>query len=69
MSDHQLNLPWSFDGRTIVDCTGVPVAVVLDYTSLRKTDSDGSKTYNTSEYAGPIRAKAVVEAINAMVQP
>jgi hypothetical protein len=63
MSEHQLNLPWRAEGRTIYDSTGVPVAVTLDYTSVRKVHSDG-KTFNTSEYAGPLRADAICSAMN-----
>lgn len=69
MSTHSLNLPWSFDGRTIRDSAGIPVAVALGYTSIRKVDDDGSITYNTSEYAGGIRVQAIVDAMNAMEQP
>lgn len=64
MSEHQLNLPWRFEGRTLYDCTGVPVAVTLDYTSVRKMDPEGT-TYNTSEYAGPLRADAICAALAA----
>jgi hypothetical protein len=65
MSDHQLNLPWRVaeNGRTIYDSAGIPIAVTLDYTSVRSRDADGT-TYNTSEYAGPIRAEAICRAIN-----
>lgn len=63
MSDHQLNLPWRVEGRTIYDSIGVPVAVTLDYTSVRKVHADG-KTFNTSEYAGPLRADAICHAMN-----
>ena len=68
MSEHQLNLPWRRDGRTIFDSLGVPVAVTLDYTSVRQINEDG-KTYNTSEYAGPIRADAICDALNARSAP
>lgn len=66
MSEHKPNLPWTFDGRTIRDCTGVPVAVALNYTSVRSVDEeDGSVTYNTSENAGAIRVQMIIDAINA----
>lgn len=65
MSEHKKNLPWSFDGRTIRDCEGVPVAVALSYTSVRSVDEDGAVTYNTSENAGHIRVQMIVDAINA----
>jgi hypothetical protein len=65
MGDHQLNLPWRAEGQTLFDSTGVPVAVVLNYTSIRRADSDGT-VYNTSEYAGPLRAVAVCTAMNAI---
>ena len=61
--EHQFNLPWTFDGRTIYDGKGTPVAVALDYTSVRKVHADG-KTYNTSEYAGLIRAETICRAVN-----
>jgi hypothetical protein len=63
VSEHQLNLPWRFDGRTIVDSAGIPVAVTLDYTSVRAQHDDGT-SYNTSEYAGIIRAEAICQAVN-----
>lgn len=63
MTQHCLNLPWRIEGRTLFDSTGVPVAVVLDYTSVRRIDSDGT-LYNTSEYASAIRAEAICAAIN-----
>lgn len=65
MSSHQLNLPWRVaeNGRTIVDGTGVPVAVTLDYTSVHCRDADGA-VFNTSEYAGPLRADAICVAMN-----
>jgi hypothetical protein len=66
MSNHQLNLPWRVKGRTIYDSTGVPVAVTLNYTSVRAIHSDG-KTFNTSEYAGPLRADAICNAMNRIV--
>jgi hypothetical protein len=64
MSGHQLNLPWYVEDRTIKDCNGVPVAVTLNYTSVRRVDADGT-VYNTSEYAGPLRADLIVAAVNA----
>jgi hypothetical protein len=65
MSGHSKNLPWSFDGRTIRDSEGIPVAVALNYTSVREVDpEDGSVTYNASEYAGPIRCQMIVDAVN-----
>jgi hypothetical protein len=63
MSEHQLNLPWRIEGRTILDSLGIPVAVTLDYTSVRARYDDGV-AYNTSEYAGPLRAEAICRAIN-----
>lgn len=68
MTQHNINLPWSFKGQTLFDSTGVPVAVVLNYTSIRRVDEDGT-VYNTSEYAGPLRAVAVCEAMNREVTP
>lgn len=65
MSEHKKNLPWSFDGRTIRDSEGIPVAVALTYTSVRSVDEDGSIAYNTSENAGAIRVQMIVDAINA----
>lgn len=64
MSGHQFNLPWHFDGRTIYDCNGVPVAVALSYTSFLRQDTDGN-VFNTSDYAGEIRAEAICSAVNA----
>ena len=64
MSKHRMNLPWTFDGRTVFDSEGIPVAVALAYTSIIKVDEDGSKTYNTSEHAAQIRVQAIVDAIN-----
>lgn len=68
MSDHQLNLPWRREGRTLYDSTGTPVAVVLNYTSVRNVDPDGT-TYNTSEYAGPLRGDAICTALNGGPTP
>ncbi len=63
MSYHEFNLPWRFEGRTIYDSAGIPIAVTLDYTSARKFDAEGT-TYNTSEHAGLIRAETIVSAVN-----
>ncbi len=68
MSDHQFNLPWRVEGQTILDRTGVPVAVALGYTSIARKDTDGT-VYNTSEYAGPIRADAICAAMNGESRP
>ena len=67
MSSHKPNLPWSFDGRTIRDSAGIPVAVTLEYTSVHSVDDEGYTTYNTSEAAGRIRAQMIVDAVNAKV--
>lgn len=63
MTEHKLNLPWRIEGCTLIDSEGVPVAVTLGYTSIRRVDSDGT-VYNTSEYAGPLRAEAVCATMN-----
>lgn len=65
MSNHKKNLPWTFDGRTIKDSEGIPVAVALEYTSVQSVDDEGFTTYNTSEAAGRIRTQMIVDAINA----
>lgn len=66
---HNINLPWRVqetdESATILDSTGVPVAMGLRYTSLVKVDDDGGRIYNISDYAGPIRARMIVEAVNS----
>lgn len=71
-NSHNPNLPWrvdrSYEGSsTIVDSTGIPVAMGLRYTSLKSGKvSESGAIYNASEYAGPIRAEMIVAAINSL---
>ena len=63
---HNPNFPWRVDkGSTIVDATGMPVAQGLYYTSvLRGKPAASGTVYNRSDYAGPIRARLICEAVN-----
>ena len=66
MSAHTLNLPWSIDPKspvTILDCHGMPVAMGLRYTSIARRDNDGV-VYNSTDYAGAIRARLLVALMN-----
>ncbi len=73
MSGHKFNLPWSIkqvngkDTATILDCEGIPVAHALYYTSLAAKQPDKGVCYNTTDAAGIIRARAIVDGINATV--
>lgn len=71
MTAHNYNLPWSVkqingnDTETILDSTGMPVAFSLGYTSVKQRVSENEVYYHNSEYAGPIRARLIVDAVNA----
>jgi len=64
---HKINLPWNVsDNETrITDCEGLPVAFASKITSVKKIHSDKQIEYNTSEAAGPLRARAIVYLVNA----
>lgn len=70
MTAHKMNLPWSVkkingkDTETILDCTGMPVAFGIGYTSVKERVSETEVYYNNSEYAGPIRARVIVDSVN-----
>jgi hypothetical protein len=67
--NHKLNLPWRAEGQTVYDCNGMPVAIGLRYTSIAKdesTDEIHNVTYNSTDYAGAIRARLIAEWANKL---
>jgi len=66
LGTHSLNLPWricdEMPGR-VVDSKGIPVAWGSTTTSI-KSKAPGETIYRTTETAGPVRARVIVDAVN-----